>query len=77
MRVIKVKVRPNARTSELQVQDDGTWLAWVKALPVAGQANAEVIALCARKFQVPKRQVALKSGTGSRFKRVQIGGIEI
>jgi uncharacterized protein len=75
--VIKVKVKPNARTSELQVQDDGTWLACVKAPPADGLANAEMIALCAQKFQVPKRQVTIKSGAGSRFKRVEIEGIEI
>lgn len=74
MKVIQVKVKPNARTSELLAQQDGTWLAAVKAPPVDGQANAEVIALCARHFQVPKRQVTIKGGASSRLKWVKIEG---
>jgi uncharacterized protein YggU (UPF0235/DUF167 family) len=74
MRTLSVKVKPNARTSTLQALDDGTWLAHVKALPVDGNANAELIALVAAYFSVRRSQVVIKSGGAVRVKRVQIDG---
>ena len=73
MRTIQVKVKPNARASELTQQDDGTWLARIKAPPVDGKANAELLVLLAEHFGVRKGAVAIKSGAGARLKLVQIG----
>lgn len=72
MRTLQLKVKPNARTSVLEQQADGTWLAQIKAPPVDGKANEELIALVARHFGVRKAQVSIKSGAGGRMKLVQI-----
>ena len=72
MRTIQVKVKPNARASELTQQDDGTWLARIKAPPVDGKANAELLVLIAKHFGTRKGAVAIKSGAGARLKLVQI-----
>ena len=72
MKKLQVKVKPNARTSELAQLDDGTWVARVKAPPVDGKANAELIALIAERFGVTKAQVSVKSGASGRMKLVQI-----
>lgn len=72
MPILQIKAKPNARTSALLRQDDGTWLAQLKSSPVDGKANAELIELVARHFGCPKRDVVLKTGAGSRLKRVQI-----
>ena len=69
---IQVKVKPNARTSALEQSSDGTWIARVKAPPVDGRANAELIALIAKHFGVTKAQVSVKSGAAGRMKLVQI-----
>ena len=50
MPILLVKAKPNARVACLTQQDDGTWLAQLKALPVDGKANAELIALVANHF---------------------------
>ena len=70
--VIEVKVKPGARLSTLTRCDDGSWLAQLKAAPVQGQANAELIALVARHFGCAKAAVTIKSGAGARRKRLQI-----
>ncbi|MFX8008231.1 DUF167 domain-containing protein [Acinetobacter baumannii] len=44
----------------------------MKAPPVDGKANAELIALVAKHFGVAKSAVDIDSGGGSRFKRVRI-----
>ena len=73
MRTIQVKVKPNARASELLEQEDGTWLARIKSPPVDGKANAELVELLAERFGVSKGAIAIKSGAGARLKFVVIG----
>lgn len=72
MRTLRVKVKPNARVSEIEELSDGSWLVRVKSPPVDGKANEEVVALIAQHFAVRKSQVAIKSGGSGRLKLVQI-----
>jgi len=72
MRTIQVKVKPNARTSSLEEQADGSWLAQLKSPPVDGKANKELIALVADHFRCAKSAVSIKSGKTSPLKLVQI-----
>ncbi len=72
MKTIRVKVKPNARASALEQSSDGTWLARVKSLPIDGKANAELITLIARHFNLRKAQVSIKSGRSGRMKLVEI-----
>ena len=71
-RFIRVKVKPNARASTLEQEPAGTWLARLKAPPVDGKANAELIELVARRFGCARSDVSIKSGAGSRMKLVKI-----
>lgn len=71
-RIIQIKVKPNSRTNLLEQNDDGTWLAHIKAPPVDGRANEELIALVAKHFGQRKSEVSIKSGGSSRLKLVQI-----
>ncbi len=70
--MIDVKVRPNAGRSLLTQAEDGSWLAQLKAAPVDGKANQELIALVARHFGCAKAAVSIKSGAGARHKRLCI-----
>jgi len=70
--VLQVKVKPRARTSELLQASDGTWLAKLKAAPVDGKANEELIALVATRFGCRKADVTIKSGAAARTKLVHI-----
>jgi uncharacterized protein YggU (UPF0235/DUF167 family) len=72
MRTLKLKVKPGSRDESLIEQDDGTWLARVKAQPVDGKANAALIALIAAHFGLRKAQVTIKSGAAGRMKLVQL-----
>jgi uncharacterized protein (TIGR00251 family) len=70
--LIQVKVKPRARSSELTQAPDGTWSAKLKAPPVDGKANAELIALVAERFGCRKAAVSIKSGASGRVKLVKI-----
>lgn len=72
--LIQVKVKPNARVSELEKVADGTWLAKLKSPPVDGKANAELVALVAAHFRCRKAAVSIKSGASARLKLVRIEG---
>lgn len=74
MPVILVKAKPNSRASALTLQEDGTWLAQLKSPPVDGKANAELIALIAKQFGCTKANIDIKTGAGSRLKRITIPG---
>ena len=74
MRTIQVRVKPNARASALEEQPDGTWLARIKAQPIDGKANEELVGLVAGHFGLRKAQVSIRSGASGRMKLVQIEG---
>jgi uncharacterized protein len=70
--VIQVKVKPNARVSTFEQAADGTWLAQIKAAPVDGKANEELITLVAKRFECRKSAVTIRSGASGRMKLVRI-----
>jgi len=70
--ILQIKVKPRSRTSELTQVADGTWIASLKAPPVDGKANEELVALVAEKFQVRKAAVTIKSGASGRMKLVTV-----
>ncbi|MGY0505043.1 DUF167 domain-containing protein [Luteimonas sp. e5] len=72
MRTLQVKVKPNARTQSLVEGEDGVWLAQLKSPPVDGKANAELIAVIAKRFGCRKKDVTIRSGAGGRMKLVDI-----
>lgn len=70
--VIQVKVKPKSRLSTLEQSGEGTWLAQLKAAPINGKANDELISLVAARFQCRKSAVSIKSGASGRMKLVLI-----
>jgi uncharacterized protein (TIGR00251 family) len=72
IKVLQVKVKPNARASSLTQSPEGTWLAQLKSPPVDGKANHELVVLVATHFGCAKAAVSIKSGASGRLKLVQI-----
>jgi uncharacterized protein (TIGR00251 family) len=71
--MLQIKVKPRSRASSLLHQPDGTWLAQIKAPPVDGKANAELVTLVARHFRCHKSAVVIKAGSSGRTKLVTVG----
>lgn len=70
--LIQVRVKPNSRQSALEQSAEGEWLAQLKAAPVDGKANEELIALVATRFRCRKSAVTIKSGASGRTKLLRI-----
>lgn len=68
----QVKVKPNAKQTQVIPQEDGSLVVWLKSPPVEGKANQELIAVLAKTFGVPKQGIRIVRGQGSRLKLVEI-----
>ena len=74
MTVLLVKVKPNARQSALAPSEQAgePWVAHLKAPPIDGKANEELVSLVARYFGCARGAVRIKTGAGARIKRVEL-----
>lgn len=67
-----VRVIARASQSEIVGEHDGSLKIRLAAPPVDGAANAELIKLLARKFNVSKSDVQIAAGETSKKKRIKI-----
>jgi len=51
---------------------DGTWQAKVKAAPVDGKANAELVVLISEHFKCGRAAVQIRTGASGRYKLVKV-----
>ena len=68
----QVKVKPNSKKQTIEESADGSLTVHLKSPPVDGKANKELIELLAKKFDVPKSHIRIKSGLSSRTKLIEI-----
>ena len=61
--------------SHLTASEEGVWMAQLKAAPVDGEANKELIGLVAKHMGCRKADVSIMSGLASRLKLVKIQGL--
>lgn len=70
-------VKPGSKKGPLvELGHDGSLTVYVREPAVEGKANAAVIEVLAKHFDVKKSAIEIESGFGSRHKRVHIGGPE-
>ena len=65
---------PRASRESLGPGIENHFAARITAPPVDGAANTALVALVAKAFGVPKRDVAILSGETGRLKRLAIAG---
>ncbi|MEM2727054.1 MAG: DUF167 domain-containing protein [Archaeoglobaceae archaeon] len=68
---ISVRVKPNAKKSGVEKVGE-EYVVFVKAPPVEGRANAELIEVLADHFKVPKSKIRIVSGGRTKKKIVEI-----
>ncbi len=69
---IRVKVKPNSKAPKIIEEEDGSLTVYLKSPPVDGKANEELIKTLAKKYNVPKSDITIKSGLSARQKLVEI-----
>ncbi len=69
---ISVRVIPRAKLNQVELQPDGSLRVHTTAAPADGDANAAVIKLLARHFDVPKTSIKIIRGQTTRDKVFEI-----
>jgi uncharacterized protein (TIGR00251 family) len=67
-----VQVLPNAKKIEVVGLIDGALKIRLKAQPIEGQANEELVRFIAMKMKLPKKQISVVRGLTSRQKTIEI-----
>lgn len=69
---VNVRVIPRARRNAVDDGPDGTLRVYTTAAPADGDANAAVVKLLARHFDVPKSAVQIIRGHAARDKLIEV-----
>ncbi len=75
--IISCHLQPKASKTEVVGLHGDALKVRIKAAPVEGKANAELIRFLAKEFAVSKRDVVLISGELSRQKRIRISAPKV
>jgi uncharacterized protein len=70
--IMDVHVMPNAPQTQVQGLHDGALRVRLKAPPVDGKANQELVAWLARELRVPRASIELIRGETSRRKQLRV-----
>lgn len=70
--IFDVRVVPRSSKSEIVGEHDGALKIKLNAPPVEGAANAELIKLLSKTFNVPKSAVKILTGETSKAKSIRI-----
>lgn len=75
--ILAVKIQPNARVSEFIGWEAEHLKIKLKAPPVDGKANEELIRFIAKEFKLTKSSVTIKSGHTSKIKLLNLSDAAI
>ena len=70
--ILRIKVKAGARANQLSKDADGNFLLKVKAPPVDGKANEEVIRFLSEALKIPKSLITIESGFTNPHKKLRI-----
>ncbi|MDA3926905.1 MAG: DUF167 domain-containing protein [Kiritimatiellae bacterium] len=73
---LTLRVTPRASRSEIVAAEESWLKVRLKAPPVDGKANKELINFVAKLLKVPKKAVGICAGESARLKRIRITGIK-
>ena len=72
--MLEVRASPRSSRQGVEAFDGAVVKVRVRSAPVDGKANKELAEVLSDFFGIPKSAVAIKSGEGSRTKRVLLRG---
>lgn len=74
--LLSVRVKTRSKRQGIEINERGICQVHVKAAPVRGQANAEVVKVIAKRLEIPIEHVRILSGRKSVKKTLLIEGVE-
>lgn len=74
--IFAVRVLPKSSRNEIVGEMDGALKIKLKSPPVDGAANAELIKILSKNFDVPKSAIEIVKGQTSKSKQIKIKGLK-
>lgn len=68
----RVSVIPNAKLTKVVGKFDGVWKIRLKAPPIEGKANEELIRFLAEKLECAPSEIEIEKGLGSKLKTISV-----
>jgi hypothetical protein len=69
---IETIIKTKQKTSHIEKLENGTYKIYVKASPIEGKANIEIIKLLSKYFKVPQSNINIKLGKKTGRKIIEI-----
>ena len=70
--ILHIKVKAGARVNQLSKDTQANFILKIKAPPIDGKANEEVIRFLSEVLRIPKSMIILESGFTNSHKKFQI-----
>jgi uncharacterized protein (TIGR00251 family) len=67
-----VKVKPGSSKNQLTVLEDGSWVINLRAKPIDGEANIELVKFLSEKLNISKSKIVIEKGLNARYKTLSI-----
>lgn len=74
---LSVKIIPNAKVSEIIGWENNHLKIRIKAQPIEGKANDELIRFLAKTFKLTQSDITIKSGHNSKLKVLELPEIDL
>jgi hypothetical protein len=74
---ILVQVKPSSRENKLIINTDGSFSLKVKAPPIKGRANREIIKWLSKGLNISSKSIVIVKGLYSKEKMIVISGVEL
>ena len=74
---ILVQVKPTSRENKLTMNSDGSFSLRIKAPPIKGKANKEVIKWFSKSLSISSKHIFIVKGLYSKEKTIDVSGIEV
>lgn len=75
--IISLYILPNAPKSQIIGEHNGALKIKIKAPPVDGKANEEIVRFLSKKLELSKSKIEILKGDKSKLKKVLIRGIPL
>jgi uncharacterized protein (TIGR00251 family) len=72
---MRLRVSPGASRSQVVGRHGDAWKVRVGAPPESGKANEALLGLLAATLEIPRKQIEIATGRGSRDKTIVVHGL--
>jgi len=73
--ILHVRVKAGSKFNRIEKDAEANWIVRIKAQPVDGKANIELIRFLSEKLEISKSSLEIISGHSSKFKKISIDGV--